>query len=39
MEGKTWTSPVLSHGRLYLRDEDEMIVLDVRTPAAAKEAK
>ncbi|MFL6290331.1 MAG: PQQ-binding-like beta-propeller repeat protein [Thermoanaerobaculia bacterium] len=39
MEGKTWTSPVLSRGRLYLRDEDEMIVLDVRTPAAAKEAK
>jgi outer membrane protein assembly factor BamB len=34
MEGKTWTAPVLSHGRLYLRDEDELIVLDVRTPAA-----
>lgn len=34
MEGKTWTSPVLSRGRLYLRDDDEMIVLDVRTPAA-----
>jgi outer membrane protein assembly factor BamB len=34
MEGKTWTPPVLSHGRIYLRDEDEMIVLDVRTPAA-----
>ncbi|HEX7180390.1 MAG TPA: PQQ-binding-like beta-propeller repeat protein [Thermoanaerobaculia bacterium] len=39
MEGKTWTAPVLSRGRLYLRDEDEMIVLDVRTPAApGKEA-
>ncbi|HEX5719625.1 MAG TPA: PQQ-binding-like beta-propeller repeat protein [Thermoanaerobaculia bacterium] len=36
MEGKTWTAPVLSYGRLYLRDEDEMIVLDVRTPSAAK---
>lgn len=34
MEGKTWTAPVLSHGRLFLRDQDEMIVLDVRTPAA-----
>jgi outer membrane protein assembly factor BamB len=34
MEGKTWTAPVLSRGRLYLRDDDEMIVLDVRTPAA-----
>ena len=39
MEGKTWTSPVLSHGRLYLRDEDEMIVLDVRTAAPAKETR
>jgi len=34
MEGKTWVAPVLSHGRIYLRDEDEMIVLDVRTPVA-----
>ncbi len=34
LEGKTWVAPVLSHGRIYLRDEDEMIVLDVRTPAA-----
>lgn len=33
MEGKTWTAPVLSRGRLYLRDDDEMVVLDVRTPA------
>ena len=39
LEGKTWTAPVLAHGRLYLRDEDEMIVLDVRTPAAAPAAK
>lgn len=34
MEGKTWVAPVLAHGRLYLRDEDEMIVLDVHTPPA-----
>lgn len=39
MEGKTWTSPVLSHGRLYLRDEDEMIVLDVRTAPTGKETR
>lgn len=39
MEGKTWTAPVLSHGRLYLRDEDELIVLDMRTPAAPAAAK
>lgn len=35
MEGKTWTPPSLSRGRIYLRDEDEMIVLDVRIPAQA----
>jgi outer membrane protein assembly factor BamB len=38
MEGKTWTAPVLSHGRLYLRDEDEMLVLDVRTPSTGTTA-
>jgi outer membrane protein assembly factor BamB len=38
MNGKTWTAPVLSHGRLFLRDEDEMLVLDVRTPAATPAA-
>jgi outer membrane protein assembly factor BamB len=35
MEGKTWTAPALSNGRIYLRDEDEMIVLDLKTPAPA----
>lgn len=34
MEGKTWTAPTLSNGKLFLRDEDEMVVLDVKTPAA-----
>lgn len=34
LEGKTWTAPALSHGRLYLRNDKEMVVLDVRTPAA-----
>lgn len=33
-EGKAWTAPTLSQGKLFLRDEDEMIVLDVKTPAA-----
>lgn len=33
MEGKTWTAPTLAHGKLYLRDEDEMVILDVKTPA------
>jgi outer membrane protein assembly factor BamB len=34
LEGKTWTAPTLSRGKLFLRDEDEMVVLDVKTPAA-----
>ncbi len=34
MQGRTWTAPVLSHGRLYLRNDQEMIALDVRSPAA-----
>jgi outer membrane protein assembly factor BamB len=34
LQGKTWTAPVLSHGRLYLRNDTEMIALDVKTPAA-----
>ena len=34
LQGRTWTAPVLSHGRLYLRNDKEMIALDVRTPAA-----
>lgn len=25
-----WTAPVLSHGRLYLRDEDSIVCLDLR---------
>jgi len=28
-KGKTWTVPTLSDGRLYLRDEKEMIALDI----------
>ncbi len=34
LQGRSWTSPVLSQGRLYLRNDKEMIALDVRTPAA-----
>jgi outer membrane protein assembly factor BamB len=30
LEGKTWTAPALAHGRLYLRDEDELVVLDLK---------
>ena len=29
MEGKTWTSPALANGKLYLRTEKEMICMDL----------
>ena len=28
LEGKTWTMPSLAAGRLYLRNEKEMVALD-----------
>lgn len=34
LEGRAWTVPALAHGRLYLRNDKEVIALDVRTPAA-----
>jgi hypothetical protein len=27
--GKTWTAPTLADGKLYLRDESEIVSLDV----------
>lgn len=30
MTGKAWTAPALAHGRLILRDHDEMVAYDVR---------
>lgn len=33
-----WAAPVLSRGRLYLRDEDSLVCLDVSKPAAAAPA-
>jgi outer membrane protein assembly factor BamB len=29
-QGKCWTAPALAHGRLYLRDEKEVVCLDLR---------
>lgn len=29
MEGRAWTAPSLAHGRLYLRDFDELVTYDV----------
>jgi outer membrane protein assembly factor BamB len=29
-QGRCWTAPALTHGRLYLRDEKEVVCLDLR---------
>src|SRR5262245_20219162 len=34
MEGKAWTSPTLANGRLYLRDQDEIVALEMKAPGA-----
>jgi outer membrane protein assembly factor BamB len=31
LEGKTWTMPTVSNGRLYLRNEEELVALDIRS--------
>ncbi len=38
MEGKSWTSPTLADGRLYVRDHDELVAFDVRRPSASGSA-
>lgn len=38
MEGKAWTSPTLANGKVYLRDEDEMMALDLAAPGAPARA-
>jgi outer membrane protein assembly factor BamB len=35
MEGKAWTAPTLANGRLYLRDEDEILALEMKPAGAA----
>jgi outer membrane protein assembly factor BamB len=30
MEGRSWTAPTLANGRLYVRDLDELVSLDIR---------
>lgn len=32
MEGKAWTAPALANGRLYLRDQDEIMALEMKGP-------
>lgn len=34
MEGKAWTSPALANGRIYLRDHDEIVALELKAPGA-----
>ncbi|MFP5284314.1 MAG: PQQ-binding-like beta-propeller repeat protein [Thermoanaerobaculia bacterium] len=34
MEGKAWTAPALADGRLYLRDQDEIVALEMKEPGA-----
>jgi outer membrane protein assembly factor BamB len=34
MEGKAWTAPALANGRLYLRDQDEIVALEMKAPGA-----
>lgn len=33
-EGKAWTAPTLANGRLYLRDHDEIVALEMKAPGA-----
>jgi outer membrane protein assembly factor BamB len=34
MEGKAWTAPTLANGRLYLRDNDEIVALEMKVSGA-----
>ena len=34
MEGKAWTAPTLANGRLYLRDNDEIVALEMKASGA-----
>ncbi len=33
LEGRNWTSPTLADGRLYLRNQEEMVCVDLRSEA------
>jgi outer membrane protein assembly factor BamB len=35
LSGKCWTAPTLANGRLYVRNEEEMLAFDVAAPKAA----
>lgn len=39
MEGRSWTAPSIANGRLYLRDFDEIVSLDIRGDTAADSQK
>ena len=37
LEGRCWTAPALSDGRLFLRNRDEMLALDLRAAGEPRE--
>jgi len=39
LEGRCWTSPTLASGRLYLRNREELLALDMVNPPPAPAAK
>jgi hypothetical protein len=39
MTGKSWTTPAIAGGRLFLRDQDEIVAYDLRTAATAAPAE
>jgi hypothetical protein len=38
LAAKTWNHPVVAHGRLYVRNGEELVCLDVSEPAGAEPA-
>ena len=37
LSGRCWTQPTLAGGRLYLRNHDELVALDLRAASASAE--
>lgn len=38
LEGRCWTVPVISNGRLYARDDTRVVCIDLRRPAVATDS-
>jgi outer membrane protein assembly factor BamB len=39
LAAKTWNHPVVAHGRLYVRNGEELVCLDVSAPAGSASAE